>query len=603
MAGRQRTFELVPTTLVNPSGPKPPMTSKAAKKAYQKASRGGPRITQAERRRADAAELARQKKEYEKQQNAARAKAAREKKAAKAQAERETRRKMGLPEPSKYVRASQPTISRFVRSGSKRTWEGLDDITEDSDATLDGLPGDIPAKRMAVDNDSDDEFGEFPALSQPDILEKLDSSLVSIKEEKVVSKPPSPNRPKLSAPKLRKSSVLRPVTSEKDTRATVTSKQNSDIPKPAHLKKEPSDVEFGEPPSLSQCDRLERDISSATPPIKADPAIPKVHIPKIENERELRTGNKSQAVPVAASSDEFPAVTSQEVADMAATQLLSEAANAMTKSARKDSTPLPLPSKPTPGGPAGSLRIANQRSSNKTMKNQEGQTPSKVASSHRLALKERPVNMPPPSIPFKAKKAISFAPSPNKTRPTILPSATECPKTPPNMPPSAIQAFLEENIDDIYPSPSQQLRELFEEADDIPSNSQVAREISPSKPALDDAFANLFSTQDVSLSAEDLLEITTPSRIPTKQEETAPAPAPEAPQEKRRFFEEKVGDLIHAALHESKILAAAHGVQNNAPSKEEHPSRAKRTLQRVKSNTSDYGDDFSGCSQELLALP
>jgi len=500
---------------------------------------------------------------------------------------------MGLPEPSKYVRASQPTISRFVRSGSKRTWEELDDITEDSDGTLDGFPRDMPAKRMAVDRSSDDEFGEFPALSQPDIIEKLDSSLVSVKEEKVVPKPTSPKKPKPSAPKLQKSSLLKPVTSEKDIRATVTSNQISDNLKPAHLKEEPPDIDFGEFPSLSQCDRLERDLRSA----RADPAVPKMHTLKIENRRKL---NKPQAVlPVAA---EFPRVTSQEVADMAATQLISEAAGAMSKSAQKNSTPVPLPSKPTPGGPVGSPRIANQPSPRKTLKNQEGQPPFKVVSSHILALKERQVNMPPPPMPFKAKKAISFAPSPNNIRPTILPGATRYPKASPNMPPSATQAFLEENIDDIYPSPSQQLRELFEEADDIPSNTQIAREISPIKPTLDDAFVNLFYTQDMSLSAEDLLEITTPSRTPTNQEEKAPAPAPEASREKRRFFEEKEDDLLHAALHESKILAAAQRIQN-ATSKEEPPSRAKRTLQRVKSNTSDYGDDFIGCSQELLALP
>lgn len=179
MAGRQRTFDLVPTTLAMPTGPIAPMTSKAAKKAYQKAQRG-PRMSAAERRRAEAAELAAQKKEFERDKNAAKAKAAREKKAAKAQAERETRRKMGLPEPSKFVRASQPTISRFVRSGSKRNWEELDDITEDSDGTVQSSPKPVPGN-----DDSDDEFGQFPSLSQSSILEELDSSLVSMKEEKL----------------------------------------------------------------------------------------------------------------------------------------------------------------------------------------------------------------------------------------------------------------------------------------------------------------------------------------------------------------------------------------------------------------------------------
>lgn len=601
MAGRQRTFELVPTTLVNPIVPKPPMTSKAAKRAYQKSNQGGIRITRAEQRRAAAAELAQQKREYEKEKNAAKAKAAREKKAAQAQAEKETRRKMGLPEPSKFVRSSQQRISRFVKSGSKRAWEELDDITEDSDGTMDGVLGGVsPAKRIIVDHDSDDEFGEFPALSQPDILERLDSSSVPIKEEKIVPKPPSPKIPRPLAPNFQEPSSLKAVTSEKNTRATVATKQSTDISEPFPLKKEPSDIEFGEFPSLSQCDSLERDLESATSPIKAIPAISKARTPDFETRRQLPTENTSQAVPVSsASTEEFPGVTSQDLADMATTQLISEAADASSKSAQKHSTPVLSPLQPPPGGLARNQRLSNQPSSKKTLGKQGGQAPAKGASLHKSPLKERPVNMPPPSIPLKAKKAISFAPSPNKKRPTIQPNAKEYPTTPSNMPPSATQAFLENNIDSFYPSPSQQLREILEDVDDIPSNTQVSREISPSKPAPDDAFVAMFSTQDISLSAEDLDELTTPSRAPPKREEMALAPSPEPPREKRRFFQEKEEDLLHAALHESRTFAAAAPVVHT-----EKPSRrAKRTLSRVKSNASDYGDEFAGCSQELLALP
>jgi hypothetical protein len=89
------------------------------------------------------------------------------------------------------------------------------------------------------------------------------------------------------------------------------------------------------------------------------------------------------------------------------------------------------------------------------------------------------------------------------------------------------------------------------------------------------------------LSSQDILEITTPSR--------APQPAP-APKEKRRFFEEKEEDLLQAALHESRIAA-----RQEPPLKK--PPRPKRSLQRVQSAATDYGDEeFSAYGKELLAM-
>jgi hypothetical protein len=589
------------------------MTSKAAKKAYQKSNGKGSRMTAKERRDADAAELDRQKKEFDKEKTAARAKAAREKKAEKTAKEKETRRKMGLPEPSKHVRASQPTISRFVRSGSKRTWHDLDEITEDSDGTLDDLLGGMgqpPAKR-AADNNSDDEFGEFP-LSSPEMLERLDSPPVSIKEEKVVSNPTSTKKHKVSAPKLRKSSPLKPALPDKNHSVLGSSEQRA-VPPP--LKKELSDSEFGDFPSLSQCDILERLASSATPPIQGSAATPQAHSAKNRLPNKVQVEKKSKSVSAVTSSKELPVDNSQELADMAATQLLSEAADAVFKSARTDSTPKSQPLKLSSRLSAGSS-IHNAATAKNVVTTQERHMPTKAAKSDRPALTERPVNMPPPPIPSKTTKSISFAASPDKSRPAPRSVVRSFPRTPLNMPPSATQAFLEEHIDDFFPSPSQQIRELLEDVDDMPSNTQVAREISPLKPARDDALRDLFSTQDVNLSAEDIVEITTPSRAPKGLAEPPPAPASmpghptkhestkDVPREKRRFFEEKDEDLLQAAIHESKMLAAAQKAQKATPIKEP-PMRTRGALQRALSEASDYGfdDDFSGCSQELLALP
>jgi phage-related minor tail protein len=123
MASRQRTFDLIPTSLARSNGQKPPMTSKAAKKAHQLATRG-PKVSRAEQRRRDAEELAQQKKEFEREKAAAKAKAVREKKAAKEQADRELRKKNGIPEPSRFeqVNPPYPDSCRQVTNAYGWTW-------------------------------------------------------------------------------------------------------------------------------------------------------------------------------------------------------------------------------------------------------------------------------------------------------------------------------------------------------------------------------------------------------------------------------------------------------------------------------------------------
>jgi hypothetical protein len=567
MAGRQRTFDLIPTTLVKSHGNQPiRMTSKQVKKAYQQANRG-PRVSRAEQRRLDAAELERQKKEYEKEKAAAKAKAAREKKAAKENAEKEARKKMGLPQPSRFVRASQPTISRFVKKGNngKRSWQEIkmDNVVEDSDATLSETEvgekdeEQPPAKRIAIEEDSDDEFGEFPSLSQSDLLEKIDSSMVSMKD---------------IGPGAGSSAVV------------------------------------------------------ANQPAEAPCRMASQELPA----RKL-------------SEDVFPIDDSQDFAEMVNTQLLSEAADAAQRSDGVPSIALPA-SRPA---------ISKEDYAKHTL-------PTIVS---RPALQEVPINMPPPPIPFKEKKAISFAPSPQNRK--LLPqNATKSSTAKYNNPLSATQVFLENHLDDFFPSPSQAIRELISEVDDLPSNTQIARELSPELPtekttslpsntpttrALrlipvieEDNFDDLICTQDLILSSQELLEITTPSRAPTKPD-AVPELVKEKPvsRPKARFFEEKDEDLLAAALDESKItaarpqtqppqarerkcrffeekeedlLAAALDLSKKMAEKQEAVKvplkevkgnkRKERTLKRGPSSAStDYGEDeFSGGEWESLGF-
>ncbi|KAI2468987.1 hypothetical protein F4781DRAFT_395970 [Annulohypoxylon bovei var. microspora] len=126
MAPGQNTFSIIPNApgaingdLDTPqSRPnKRPMTSKQAKKAYQKANQG-PKLSKAERRRQELFEQDRIRKEFEKEKNQARAKAARDRKKEKEEKERAAKKKKGLPLVD--VHPSQDTIAWFVRGNGKK---------------------------------------------------------------------------------------------------------------------------------------------------------------------------------------------------------------------------------------------------------------------------------------------------------------------------------------------------------------------------------------------------------------------------------------------------------------------------------------------------
>lgn len=509
----QRTFDLIPTTLVSTNGPTRAMTSKAAKKAYAKRNQG-PKISKAEQRRLEKEELDKQKREYERERAAARAKIAREKKAEKTEAVRQERKRKGLPEPNKFVRPSQPTISMFVRRDNKRSWETMDVLPEEeSDATICDDEIDDPQKKRAKvtsDHDTEDEFGEFPSFSQsdfPEILAKLDSSSI--------------------------------------------------------------------PTGMSQAvDEKFEDHESGSP--------------------ELPT-----KISVSLDQDQY----SQDedfLADMATTQLLSESADAAMRENFDSST---VPIIDTLISQVDIPRTINQPTKVVAANNHSNPKLSNTAPS---ALKERSVNLGPRVAPMsKAAKSITFAPSPFKDR--ITPSMVHKAM----LPPSATQAFLENHLDDFFPSPSQEVRELLEDIDDydLPSNTQIAKELSPIRAEEEDMFGNMFCTQDLVLSSQDLLEIITPSRPPAKvtsKKDCPPPPPLPLPQvkQRRRFFEEKEEDLIHAAIqesiHDTRLLA--HW-EESVETTVEAPLKQQRTFMRVASTSAmtDYGEDEIN-DEELLAF-
>ncbi|KAM3509852.1 hypothetical protein MY11210_006139 [Beauveria gryllotalpidicola] len=118
---RQNTFTVIPQVQrfnADNAAPARPMTSKQVRKAYRAASKT-PTMTRAERIKWEREEQDRISKEFEKEKAAAKARAARERKKEKEMQQREEKRRNGLPLVN--VRPSQDTIARFVRgNGSKK---------------------------------------------------------------------------------------------------------------------------------------------------------------------------------------------------------------------------------------------------------------------------------------------------------------------------------------------------------------------------------------------------------------------------------------------------------------------------------------------------
>ncbi|KAK8035150.1 AMP-dependent synthetase/ligase [Apiospora rasikravindrae] len=168
MAPVQQTFSVIPelpSAFANGSdtasarSSKPPMTTKQAKKLYKAATKA-PKLSKAEQRKQDLMEQDRIRREFEKERNQARAKTARDKKKEKEEKEKADKKRKGLP--LKEVHPSQDTLARFMRplKPAKKVEEdskppppslpqtALDDS---GDETLPGEDENRPVKRQRLE--------------------------------------------------------------------------------------------------------------------------------------------------------------------------------------------------------------------------------------------------------------------------------------------------------------------------------------------------------------------------------------------------------------------------------------------------------------------
>lgn len=541
------------------------MTSKAAKKAYREANKL-PKISKAEQRRIEAAEIARQKKEYEKEKAAAKAKAAREKKLKKEAEERAKRKELGLPEPSRFITSSQPTIKTFVKSGAarKRSRADIDNVAqEDADTGNEGhnqyqseQQTENPAKRIALGReDEDDEFGDFPSLSQTD-LPTLFAEL-------------------------------------NDTSRTVSIESSPSRSPYAGLKSQSAQFESAEHVPMVDQAKLDAKITESLLVTKA-----------------MRTRTTPASIHQYQFSTGVPNNKSSLHERM--TNILAVSPCTLPGPHARKTTTLAIQSN-EPG------KLADKKSS--TM--QPPAIPMTVNRLRpRIPLSEISRNMALPPRPSNAKAVTSTIKVGTKSEQRIGRQNF-------SIPPPSTRAFLEAHLDDFFPSPSQQARELLEDIDDMPSNTQIAREIDveqdgdvvkaplalvsmpKNQPPMEDETFHFFSSQDLEISSQDLRDIDTPSRpvqkksllhdvmVPHHGETATTHVPPPTPKLKPRFFEEKEDDLLYAALHES-LLLSKQTTQGSSP------RRSQRILHRIQSAKTDHGDNYgsdeSDIDADLLAL-
>ncbi|RAL67098.1 hypothetical protein DID88_007878 [Monilinia fructigena] len=124
----------------------------------------------------------------------------------------------------------------------------------------------------------------------------------------------------------------------------------------------------------------------------------------------------------------------------------------------------------------------------------------------RPALQERSANMGPPVLPQKIKSSIPF---PAPLGPQLTVNSL-------NLPPSSTQAFLESHLDEFFPSPTQEARELCEDPIIPQSSTDLKKNFANSKlhkkpgdandsdlKDIEDDFGVMLSTQELKMFSQD----------------------------------------------------------------------------------------------------
>ncbi|KAI1503295.1 hypothetical protein F5X99DRAFT_375591 [Biscogniauxia marginata] len=451
MAPIQNTFSIIPnapSAIPGESRPsRPPMTSKQAKKAYRESNKA-PKLSKAERRRQELFEQDRIRREFEKERNQARARAARDKKKEKEEQERAERKKKGLPLVA--VRASQDTIARFVRPNvkTKKPSEQPSKESPGAQSNEDNSPEppttsaerkdphrcasssaeenpEPPAKRQRLNRPLQDEMdkGSSPSSSKPRSQREVDE----------VTIPPVPVNPTEKAGGA----------SEKSSSTT----EHIDEQLPTELiesTRDPYEEQGGGQHKEIKIPR-DSDIPVEPPPAKPSrPSCPEIEASKSLARTELAARDNARSIP-----------TPRPLQDISINEVNARAI------------------KPPPDATLGQGKqvIAQQPLTTPPVQIlRKSQTSAPTPQAFRYPK----TSMPPPPIPpkFKVPKPapVSGPRTPQFLKPISKPqTATKSgqhfitPSGQEELPPTSTQLFMFNHLDDFFPSPSQEVRELFEE--------------------------------------------------------------------------------------------------------------------------------------------
>ncbi|KAI1465182.1 uncharacterized protein F4812DRAFT_439954 [Daldinia caldariorum] len=464
MAPGQNTFSIIPDAPCAFNGgldapqarpSKRPMTSKQAKKAYQKTNKA-PKLSKAEQRRQELFEQDRIRREFEKERNQARARAAREKKKEKEEKERAEKKKKGLPLVD--VRPSQATIAWFVRGDKKKNPENQKGInspvadhheshdSHESDESGDCNSGTLsgedepeppPKKQKTVPLDTEHSpssagIPNCSASSLQDLDSRGTSQVASSAAESLVPEP----------------QIVEHLTVDADNLATMVL--------PDELFDEPVDA-VGNSPKNDDAD-LDVDFLPHEEEIIPDsPSQPKYldHRSSPVTTKEFLPGQnaKESTLPPA---DRLP------LQNLGPSKVNSRVTNAPQELGLDQAKPVYHTPSPAPDP---SIRVS------------ESIQPS---TSQSKSFQQPKIPMGPPAIPPRFRSRGHFS-AVNPRTPSFLPKAHAsgyCPAPNPNLsrshrvpqrsqeeqPPTSTQLFMLGHLDDLFPSPSQEVKEIFGES-------------------------------------------------------------------------------------------------------------------------------------------
>ncbi|KAI0148382.1 hypothetical protein GGR57DRAFT_475291 [Xylariaceae sp. FL1272] len=459
MPSVQNTFSVIPDvpSAINghagPGGPqsrmgKPPMTTKQVKKAYQKANKG-PKLSKAEQRRQELFEQDRIRKEFEKERNQARARAARDKKKDKEERERAEKKKKGLPLVN--VRPSQDTIAWFVRGKPKHQAQDERDTPSGSKGDQRELEGEDGDEDDAQSEQSEHSLGPEAHWSEPpykkprlDIMDKENIPLADIPRDSPAS---SPVRDDEGLVGFSKPSSGTPLPSNEMPMVQV---------KPAEDKL-PATVANG-------VDPVTPDLDSVTA-VDDDPEEPKAFT---DQQKALNKSESFSSVDF----DEQGVLEEVVRAESVHKRLQSEGRRKPEDRQHASPPAVPPPRKP-PEDFLSPARLENKHLSRNSDSPASSMMPPPIPSSRSFRHPKTP--MGPPAPKFRPSKPTStgqhtrpqFVKSPfpiTKPAPAFLPRhAAISDQLGQDKLPSSTQLFMMNNLDDFLPSPSQEMREIFEE--------------------------------------------------------------------------------------------------------------------------------------------